>query len=45
MKRLRQLEGLRDEIIANYEQRNSKPAIGAMCASDLDLLKEWKWNQ
>lgn len=45
MKRLRRLETLRDEIIANYENRNSKPAIGSMCASDLDLLKKWQWNQ
>lgn len=43
--RLSQLEDLRDEIIGNYEKRHSKPAIGAMCESDLDLLKRWHWNQ
>lgn len=45
MKRLRLLEDLRDEIIANYEKRHSKPAIGAMCENDLDLLKQWSWNR
>ncbi|XP_055322266.1 multiple inositol polyphosphate phosphatase 1-like [Sitodiplosis mosellana] len=45
MQSLSQLEDLRDEIIANYEKRHSKPAIGAMCENDLDLLKRWHWNQ
>lgn len=44
MKRLSQLEELRDEIIANYEERHTQPAIGAMCKNDLDLLKTWKWD-
>lgn len=45
MTRLSQLDDLRDEVIANYEKRHSKPAIGAMCESDLDLLKRWHWNR
>lgn len=45
MTRLSQLEDLRDEVIANYEKRHSKPAIGAMCENDLDLLKRWHWDQ
>lgn len=45
IKRLRLLEDLRDEIIANYEKRHSKPAIGAMCENDLNLLKQWSWNR
>lgn len=45
IERLPSLEGLRDEIIANYEKRHSKPPIGAMCENDLDLLKHWRWNR
>lgn len=45
MKRLSQLESLRDEIVANYEERNSIPAIGAMCKNDIDLLKTWSWDR
>lgn len=45
MKRLRLLDELRDEIIENYEKGHSKPAIGAMCENDLDLLKQWYWNR
>lgn len=44
IERLPFLEDLRDEIIANYEKRHSKPPIGAMCENDLDLLKQWHWN-
>lgn len=45
MSRLSLLDDLRDEIIGNYEKRHSKPAIGAMCESDLDLLKRWHWDR
>lgn len=45
MKRLSELGILRDEIIANYEKRNSKPENGALCESDLNLLKNWQWNR
>lgn len=45
MTRLSQLEDLRDEIIANYEKRHTKPAVGAMCEGDLNLLKRWSWNR
>lgn len=45
IKRLPLLEDLRDEIIANYEKRHSKPPIGAMCENDLDLLKQWHWDR
>lgn len=45
IQRLSHLGGVRDEIIDNYEKRHSKPAIGAMCETDLDLLKRWSWDQ
>lgn len=45
IKRFPQLEDFRDDIIANYEKRHSKPPIGAMCENDLDLLKQWHWNR
>lgn len=45
MSRLSLLDDLKEEIIANYEKRHSKPAIGAMCEADLDLLKRWHWNR
>lgn len=45
MGRFSQLGELRDEIIDNYEKRHTKPAIGAMCEDDLDLLKRWNWNR
>lgn len=45
MKRFSQLGELRDEIIDNYEKRHTKPAIGAMCEDDLDLLKRWDWSR
>lgn len=45
IERLPSLEEFRDDIIANYEKRHSKPPIGAMCENDLDLLKQWHWNR
>lgn len=45
MKRLKALESLRDEIIANYEKHNSKPKYGAMCENDLGILKKWRWDR
>lgn len=42
---LSKLEDLRDEILANYEKRHSKPDIGAMCEPDLELLRHWHWNR
>lgn len=44
IERLKKLADLKDEIIENYEKRHSKPAIGAMCEKDLDLLRNWKWD-
>lgn len=35
----------RNEIIDNYEKRHSKPSNGAMCEPDLELLKNWHWDQ
>lgn len=42
MKRLSELENLRDDIITNYEKRDSRSAL---CESDLNLLKKWQWNR
>lgn len=44
VERLRLLAVLRDETIENYEKRHTKPAYGAMCREDLNLLKEWQYN-
>lgn len=41
----RGLDQLRDEILANYFKRHSKPDYGAMCEDDLNLLKNWRWNR
>lgn len=32
------------EIISNYATGNSKPAVGALCDSDLALLTNWRWD-
>ncbi|XP_055295864.1 multiple inositol polyphosphate phosphatase 1-like [Sitodiplosis mosellana] len=45
MKHLRQLEKLRDEILANHEKNNSTLAFSEMCRPDLKLLKEWNWDR
>lgn len=44
LKGFRELQELRDEIIANYEVRRTKPDRGAMCQSDLNLLAQWRWD-
>lgn len=35
---------LRDEIVANYRVRRTKPDTNALCLEDLSLLSMWKWN-
>lgn len=45
MKYLRQLEDLRDEILANHEGHNATHVFREMCGSDLKLLKEWTWDR
>lgn len=45
MKHLRQLEDLRDEILANHVHNFSTPGFSEMCEADLKLLQEWNWNQ
>lgn len=45
MKHLRQLENLRDDILANHEVNNSTLAFSEMCGHDLKLLREWNWDQ
>ncbi|XP_004526154.1 multiple inositol polyphosphate phosphatase 1 [Ceratitis capitata] len=38
------LNTLRDEIVANYRVRRTKPDTNALCLEDLSLLSMWKWN-
>lgn len=45
MERLSELELLRDQIIANSKNSNSSHVFGAMCESDLNLMKGWHWNR
>ncbi|XP_026480413.1 multiple inositol polyphosphate phosphatase 1-like [Ctenocephalides felis] len=43
--RMPHLESLRDEIIRNYQDRNSGlPDRGRLCFQDLENLSRWRWD-
>lgn len=44
MKYMADLQNLRDEILANYEERRSKPDRGALCEGDLAGFRNWEWD-
>lgn len=35
---------IRDQVIENYEQRKTKPDMGALCDADYQSLKNWRWD-
>lgn len=42
MDRMRDIEPFLLDVIDNYNR--GRPRAGALCDSDLELLKTWKWN-
>ncbi|XP_058829522.1 multiple inositol polyphosphate phosphatase 1 [Topomyia yanbarensis] len=38
------LNNLRDSILDNYDVRRTAPDVGRMCADDLELLRNWRWD-
>ncbi|KAF5284394.1 hypothetical protein FQA39_LY17069 [Lamprigera yunnana] len=44
IQRMRNLNNIRQQILINYEQRQTYPRTGKMCEEDLDLFRKWRWN-
>lgn len=36
---------LRDEISRNYNKGQSASRVGGLCMDDLELLRQWHWNE
>ncbi|XP_050298334.1 multiple inositol polyphosphate phosphatase 1 [Anthonomus grandis grandis] len=44
IQKLRDLQYLRADLVRNYEEKKSYPAIGKLCFDDYNLLRRWRWN-